>query len=279
MDRHGKMWEVRQEAVDGILEIYIYGDIEQEQEEFDRDDVDRATVSANEFRKMLEDALDVREIRLYINSRGGSVFEGTAIYNQLKRHRAKKVVVIDGVAASIASVIAMAGDVVVMPPNTTMMIHNAWMLAVGNAADLRRAADDLDKINSVGRVAYLEKSGGKLSEDELVRLMDEETWLTADEAVFYGLADVIGYGPERNVADAAQDEMERTDILEKAKKFVANQKAYRAAIDEIVSGLEKKEPENEIDDVKEIKKEVAEELEEKTKTEPQNIIEMLGGFF
>ena len=109
--------------------------------------------------------------------------------------------------------------------------------------------------------------------------MDEETWLTAEEAVFYGLADVIGYGPERNVADAAQDEMERTDILEKAKKFVANQKAYRAAIDEIVSELEKKEPENEIDDEKEIKKEVAEELEEKTKTEPQNIIEMLGGFF
>ena len=92
----------------------------------------------------------MKQINIYINSRGGSVFEGTAIYNQLRRHPAHKTVYVDGFACSIASVIAMAGDEVVMPRNALMMVHNAMMGVWGNAAELRKAADDLDKINEAG---------------------------------------------------------------------------------------------------------------------------------
>ena len=102
---------------------------------------------------------------------GGSVFEGTAIYNQLKRHPAHKTVYVDGFACSIASVIAMAGDEVVMPRNTMMMIHNMWSCVCGNAAELRKAADDLDIINDAGRQAYLSKAGDKLTEEKLAEMM------------------------------------------------------------------------------------------------------------
>ena len=132
---------------------------------------------------------DVTQINLYINSYGGSVFEGTAIYNQLRRHPAHKTVYIDGFACSIASVIAMAGDEIVMPRNALMMVHNMWMYVQGNAAELRKAADDLDKINEAGREAYLQKAGDKLTAEMIAQLEDDETWLTAEECIQYGLAD------------------------------------------------------------------------------------------
>ena len=85
----------------------------------------------------------------------------------------------------------MAGDEIIMPANTMMYIHNMWMGAVGDAAQLRKAADDLDVINAAGRQAYLQKAGEKLSEEKLAELMDAETWLTARECVELGLADRI----------------------------------------------------------------------------------------
>ena len=148
------------------------------------------------------------QIDLYINSYGGSVFEGTAIYNQLCRHPAHKTVYVDGFACSIASVIAMAGDEVVMPRNTLMMIHNMWMGALGNAAELRKAADDLDVINAAGRQAYLEKAGEKLDEAALTTMMDAETWLTAEQCIQYGLAD--------RFADADADMSQAAAVLQKA---------------------------------------------------------------
>lgn len=132
---------------------------------------------------------NVKEIVIYINSWGGSVFEGTAIYNQLRRHPAHKTVRVDGFACSVASVIAMAGDTVIMPRNTLMMIHNMWLSTAGNAAELRKAAADLDIINAAGRKAYLAKAEGKISEDQLATMMDQETWLTAEQCIQYGLAD------------------------------------------------------------------------------------------
>ena len=128
----------------------------------------------------------------------------------LRRHKARVVAHIDGFACSIASVIAMAADEVIMPPNTLMMIHNMWMSAEGNAADLRKAADNLDVINAAGRAAYLDKAGDKLSEEELVRMMDAETWLTAADCLRLGLADRI---PERE-ADMSQ----AGEILQKANE-------------------------------------------------------------
>lgn len=182
-----RMWELKQAAT-GNLELYIYGDVEGDRDSW-WGEVTESETSASHFRRELEKYPGAAVIDVYINSYGGSVFEGTAIYTQLKRHPAKKIVHIDGFACSIASVIAMAGDEVVMPANTLMMVHNMWMGVCGNAAELRKAADDLDIINAAGRRAYLQKAGEKLTEERLTEMMDAETWLTAEACMEYGLAD------------------------------------------------------------------------------------------
>lgn len=183
--------EVKQKADDiSVLQLYIYGDVESCGDfNWSTWQYDPSETSAEYFKEILESHKDAKEIEIYINSYGGSVFEGTAIYNQLKRHPAHKTVYIDGFACSIAATIAMAGDTVIMPKNALMMIHNMWMSAVGNAEELRKAADDLEVINTAGRAAYMEKAGDKLKEDELVQMMDKETWLTAAECIEYGFAD------------------------------------------------------------------------------------------
>ena len=118
--------------------------------------------------------------------------------NMLKRKKCTKIVHIDGIAASIASVIAMAGDKIIMPSNSMMMIHNAWTYAAGNSNELRKLADDLDKVNLSIRQTYLDKAGDKLDEETLITLMDNETWLTAQECYNYGLCDVVG--KDKNIA-------------------------------------------------------------------------------
>ena len=184
-----KLWEIKQSAADPkALDIYIYGDVEGDWYGWFGKEHQSET-SAKAFRDKLSEHPEAEQINLFINSYGGSVFEGTAIYNQLKRHPAHKTAYIDGFACSIASVIAMACDEIVMPRNAMMMIHNMWMDCCGNAAELRKAADDLDTINNAGRQAYLAKAGDKLSEDKLVEMMDAETWLTAAQCIEYGLAD------------------------------------------------------------------------------------------
>lgn len=187
---HKKMWEIKQQAQGNAVDIYIYGDIESDGYDWWTEEVIESETSAKHFREELARYPDA-DLNIYINSYGGSVFEGTAIYNQLKRHNGKKIVYIDGFACSIASVIAMAGDEVIMPSNALMMIHNPWMYAVGNAAELRKAAEDLEVIGKANRTAYLNKAGEKLTEEELVQMMDAETWLTAEDCVRLGLADKL----------------------------------------------------------------------------------------
>lgn len=189
MSKFKPMWEIRQAATEGNLDIYIYGDVESDGYDWWTGRTVESETSANHFRDELAKHPNAKEITIYINSNGGSVFEGTAIYNQLRRHPAHKTVRIDGFACSIASVIAMAGDTVIMPRNTLMMIHNMWMYCCGNAAELRKAADDLEIINNAGRQAYLTKAGEKLSEEDLISMMEAETWLTAEQCIQYGLAD------------------------------------------------------------------------------------------
>lgn len=183
------MWEIKQQTEPGVLDLYIYGDVEGDGYDWWREEAIRSETSANTFREELSARPDVTQINIYINSYGGSVFEGTAIYNQLRRHPAHKTVYVDGFACSVASVIAMAGDEVVMPRNALMMVHNAWMFVQGNAEELRKAADDLEKINEAGRAAYLQKAGDRLTPEMIAQLEDDETWLTAEECIQYGLAD------------------------------------------------------------------------------------------
>ena len=208
-------WEIRQSAErnDEIV-LYIYGDVEGDWESW-WGETEESETSAEHFRKELAKYPDCSQITVYINSYGGSVFEGTAIYNQLRRHPAHKTVFVDGFACSIASVIAMAGDEVVMPRNTLMMIHNMWMVAMGNASQLRKAAEDLDVINAAGRQAYLQKAGEKLSEKELTSMMDAETWLTAEDCIRLGLAD--------RYADEDADLDEAAGMLQRANAALAQQ--------------------------------------------------------
>lgn len=141
--------------------------------------------------------LDGQHIHLRINSPGGSVIEGTAIYNALRRHQGGLTVHIDALAASMASVIAMAGAPVYMADNALMMIHNPWTVSAGDSDQLRREADLLDKLKSTLVNAYKRKSG--MEEEEIAQMMDKETWLDAVEAVALGFADAI----EEGVAAAA----------------------------------------------------------------------------
>lgn len=164
-------------------EIYIYGDIVSDKW-FDTD------VTASEFKKELDELGNVNEIDVHINSAGGNVFEGHAIYNMLKMHKAKINVYIDALAASIASVIAMSGDTIFMHKNSFMMIHNSWVMTIGNAKELRDTADLLEKTDKASNHAYLDKAN-KLSEEKLMQLLESETWLTADETIELGLADEV----------------------------------------------------------------------------------------
>lgn len=204
-----RMWELKQRAEDaGTLELYIYGDVEGDSQNFWTGEVIRSETSAKALRDALAEYPDAKEIAIYINSAGGSVTEGTAIYNQLKRHSAHKTVYVDGFACSIASVIAMAGDTVVMPRNALMMIHNMSMGVFGNAAELRKAADNLDTINQAGMAAYLQKAGEKLDAGKLKEMYDAETWLTAAQCMELGLAD--------QYAEKDADMSKAADIMQKA---------------------------------------------------------------
>lgn len=186
-----KCFDVKQIAEKKVLEIYLYGEIECDYYDWWSGEKIESTTSANYVRKAIDEAGAVDEIKVYINSCGGSVSEGNAIYNILKRSPAKKTVYVDAFAYSIASVIAMAGDKVIMPSNTTMMIHNAMMGAYGNSDELRQAANNLDTINEASCNTYLVKAGDKLDREKLNSLLDAETFFTAQEALTYGLCDEV----------------------------------------------------------------------------------------
>ena len=158
------------------VDIQIYGDITS-WEWFDSD------VSSYTLSKQIE-GLECDQINVYINSYGGEVAEGLAIYNQLKRHKAKVKTVCDGFACSAASVIFMAGDERVMSTASLLMIHNAWTYAGGNAKELRKQADDLDIITQASINAYMQEVN--ITEDELRQMLDNETWIAPQEAIEKG---------------------------------------------------------------------------------------------
>src|SRR5690625_1332898 len=130
--------------------------------------------------------LDVDTINLHINSPGGLVFDGVAILNLFRNHKARVIVHIDGLAASIASVIAMAGDEIHIADNAMVMVHNPLVMMIGNAAELRKEADVLDQIKETLITSY--QTHSNLDRDELALIMDEETWMDADAAITNGFA-------------------------------------------------------------------------------------------
>lgn len=176
-----------------VFEFWITSDIAAGEEVYNgqtgRYETCESETAQRYFVDALRDAKPGDTVKLYINSYGGSIKEALGIYNTLRRCGAHIEAYIDGFAASAASLIAMAADRIIMPRNTCMMVHNAWWIACGNPNQLRKSADDLDIINSAAMQAYIAKAGDKLPLEQLQRLMDSETWLSAEQCMACGLAD------------------------------------------------------------------------------------------
>lgn len=199
------LWAIKQQTDNPkALDLYLYDNIKSDGEDWWTGETIESNTSASHVQKVLDEATDVEQINIFINSYGGDVKEGLAIYNQLLRCKANKNVYIDGFACSIASVIAMAGDKIIMGSNTLMMLHHASMGAYGTSAELRKAADDLDVIDNASCSSYKAKAGDKISDEELKTILDNETWLTAEQCLSYGLCDEIAGSEDKNITEAKQ---------------------------------------------------------------------------
>lgn len=163
-------------------DLFFYGDIASESwiSEWYEDDKCPADVQ-----KFLSELENISNINIHINSGGGSCNGGLAIYNQLKRYNANITTYIDGLAASIASVIAMAGNRIVMPENAILMIHKPLTWSGGNADELRKSADILDTYQKSILGVYMTKAKDGITEEQINNLINAETWLTGKEAQEY----------------------------------------------------------------------------------------------
>ena len=170
-------WFRMQAGHQSDADIYIY------------DEIGFWGVTAKQFISDLNALGDITHINLHINSPGGDVFEGIAIFNALKTHGASITVYVDGVAASMASVIAMVGNPVIMPENTFMMIHKPFGFTGGDAEDMRTYADLLDRVEAVLLPAYAQKTGK--TTDEIAAMLADETWMSGAECLAQGFADQV----------------------------------------------------------------------------------------
>ena len=171
-----KEWYKIKNKSSEVADVYLFNDI------------GTFGITAQNFIDEIKEYEDT-ELNIHINSLGGEVFEGMAIYSIIQRRKAKTTVYIEGIAASIASVIALAADEVIMSENSLLMIHNAWGGTQGEAKDMRKQAEILEKITNEIAEVYVKKT--KIPYNEIVEMMDEETWLTAEEAVALGFVDSI----------------------------------------------------------------------------------------
>ena len=200
--RNKTIWNIVKND-DKNAELMLYGDIA---ESFWGD-----TISAKEVTEYLAD-LDVENIDVYINSNGGVVDTAIAINNALRRHKAKVTVNIDGIAASAATLITCAGDIVRMPKNALFMIHNPSTIAMGDSEEMRKQADVLEKYKNSITETYLQKVN--IDKEKLSELMDNESWLSAEEALKYGFIDEI---------------IENADIQVVENKVISNNMVFNMA--------------------------------------------------
>lgn len=165
----------RAAAEGGVPELSIY------------DEIGFWGTTAKDFMGQLQKVADAEAIVVRINSPGGDAFDGLTIHNALARFKGEVRVHVDGLAASAASIIAMAGSTITMAENAMMMIHEPWGIVIGTADDMAAMGEALGKLNSAIITTYARKSG--MESDELAEMLKAETWLTADEAIAHGLAD------------------------------------------------------------------------------------------
>lgn len=177
---------------DGDLLLYVYDDIGSS---FWSDGVTAKGIAAE-----LAKAGKIGSITMRINSPGGDVFEGLTIFNLIRSQGVPVRVMVDGLAASAASLIAMAGDNIIMADNALLMIHNAWTVAVGDANEMRKTADTLDKVSGTLVGTYARRTGQ--AEADVQAMMDAETWLNAEEAVAKGFATATSKASDEEAAQA-----------------------------------------------------------------------------
>ena len=177
-----KCWKFAKAKAAKTGELYLYGPIASETWYGDE-------VTPKQFKDDLDALGEIETLNIYLNSVGGDVWAGWAIHSMLARVQAQKNLYIDGIAASIATVIAMAADKIFMAKNALFMIHNAWTYTVGNAEDHRKAVELLVRVDDVARELYAKKTGKDA--DEVRAMMDAETWMSADEALAAGFADEL----------------------------------------------------------------------------------------
>ncbi|HBB5361089.1 TPA: Clp protease ClpP [Listeria monocytogenes] len=200
-----------------VAELYLYGTIGNGW----FDDITSSNV------KEFLNTSDVSQLNVHVNSGGGDVFESIAIHNLLKSHPAKISIYIDGLAGSGASVIAMAGDEIIMPNNAMMMIHKAWTVVAGNADEFRKIANDMDKIDHAVTESYTGRFVGE--REELVTLLTNEEWLTADECMALGFCDSVGEIQLNENEDEPEDSNENeaqtvASIVDKYKVVASTEK-------------------------------------------------------
>lgn len=211
-----------QKAAGNVHKLYIYDDVRAYGTfNWSTWSYEESETSAKYFRDQLEAIPDTDTIELHINSNGGSVKEGVAIYNQLKQKACKKTGYVDGVAYSIAFVILQACDERIMGVGTSALIHDMWIEACGNARELRKMADDLDVLMESNRKIFLERSN--LEEQQLIDMMTAETFLTPEQCLEYGLIDKVG--EYRTESQEVQENLEKQ--VQQLKNLMAEQKSFR----------------------------------------------------
>ena len=203
MTQKPNFWTIKNEADSQEAELLIYGEISPNAEFWHAFFPDDPMVSAKELQQDLRD-LDGKDLTLRINSSGGDVFQAQAIYNLLKAYTGKIHCHIDGICASAATLVASAADDVVMPANALYMIHNP-MMCFGYQTltrdDLAKCIEQMDKTKDTLLNVYSDRCGDSLTRDEIARMMDAETWMTAQEALDNGFVDgVDDYGVSASVS-------------------------------------------------------------------------------
>ena len=240
MDR--KWYEINN-SVD-VTDVYLFNDI------------GTFGVSAQSFVEEIKE-YEGKELAIHINSLGGEVFDGMAIYSIIQRRKAKTTVYIEGIAASIASVIALAADEVIMSENSLLMIHNAWGGTQGDASEMRKQADVLDKITNEIAEIYVKKTN--LPYDEIIRLMSEETWLTAEEAVALGFVDSISepikVAAKYDVSkfkNITMEKVEKTLSINNKKKIKMTEELkswFNSKVDDIIANVKTSDVEQSVESV------------------------------
>jgi len=234
-----KNWYNIKASTNKIVDVYIF------------DEIGAYGVNAQSF---IDEIKDYRKkpINLHINCVGGDVFDGMAIYNILKKRKATTTVYIEGIAASMGSVIALAADEVIMAENSLFMIHNAWGGAMGEAKEMRKTANLLEKISNEIADIYIKKTN--LSFDKVKEMMDEETWLNADEALELGFVDSVSdaikiaakYDVSKFKNITNEEIVNKLNINLKSKKMTDELKAwFNAKVEDIIARVKSENTEAE----------------------------------